>query len=603
MYPSRLQYQNAVVNEMFPYQENGGYTFRPVIGNGEPVVSSGGNAIVFKVADTEGDYYAVKLFTEEVLGRQNRLRSIAHFLDGYKSKYFTHFSYIDKLIYVAVPGLSDEQCYFPGIVMKWLSGKILEEKIREYIHSNQPKKISIIAQNFRDLCIEILNNNIAHGDLKLSNIMVDEDLNLFLIDYDGMFVPDLTGEKAIENGTHSYQHPLRNESHFNPGIDHFSIISIYYSLLAIADRPSLYSEYNDGDNIIFSKSDLEKPNESNLFQVLESEKIQPNLLYFLKRSLFSSDISIPLLHELLLGIYPEPTVTVTHDPVHLVEGQPFLLKWSSSAAEFLHINGEDHPLVGEKVFTASQKEKFELEFGYASIKKHLSYRIDIKSAPLIQLLEAQQSYLKEDEPLILKWKVNNAENILLLTNGTSNDVTGLDKIEFPPLNQNVSITLKAKAKDIEYYVERTILVQVCHPVSLNVQQDKKITISNQPILLTLNVANADSVLLIPGNVDLTGKESYALTSSEDMTFKIVASNRRYTESYSGKINVLKYPAYRESVIQIPELHLQIPEFFIKIPPFDFREEQHSSSKSIFEKLRSVFRNNSRINISIKRKIT
>jgi hypothetical protein len=140
-------------------------------------------------------------------------------------------------------------------------------------------------------------------------------------------------------------------------------------------------------------------------------------------------------------------------------------------------------------------------------------------------------------------------------------------------------------------------------VSLNVQQDKKITISNQPILLTLNVANADSVLLIPGNVDLTGKESYALTSSEDMTFKIVASNRRYTESYSGKINVLKYPAYRESVIQIPELHLQIPEFFIKIPPFDFREEQHSSSKSIFEKLRSVFRNNSRINISIKRKIT
>ena len=65
IYPNRGQYKNAVLNEMFPSEQNGGYKFIPVIENGEPIIASGGNAIVFKVIDNEnviGNMCKISLF-------------------------------------------------------------------------------------------------------------------------------------------------------------------------------------------------------------------------------------------------------------------------------------------------------------------------------------------------------------------------------------------------------------------------------------------------------------------------------------------------------------------------------------------------------------
>ena len=65
MYPNRSQYRNAVLNEMYPVEENGGYSFSPVLIDNELVFAAGGNATVFKLKDAEGNIQAVKFFTNE----------------------------------------------------------------------------------------------------------------------------------------------------------------------------------------------------------------------------------------------------------------------------------------------------------------------------------------------------------------------------------------------------------------------------------------------------------------------------------------------------------------------------------------------------------
>ena len=63
---------------------------------------------------------------------------------------------------------------------------------------------------------------VAHGDLQHGNVLVMADGSLRLIDYDGMWVPKLKGQKSNEIGHPDYQSPLRSEKDFHPDIDAFA---------------------------------------------------------------------------------------------------------------------------------------------------------------------------------------------------------------------------------------------------------------------------------------------------------------------------------------------------------------------------------------------
>ncbi|MEM3676399.1 MAG: protein kinase family protein, partial [Thermoplasmataceae archaeon] len=88
---------------------------------------------------------------------------------------------------------------------------------------------------------------IAHGDLSGDNIIIGENSRVYFVDYDGMFIPEFSGEEANEIGHAGFQHPLRVSKHFGPSLDNFSALVIYFSLLAIAKNPVLWERFNDDD--------------------------------------------------------------------------------------------------------------------------------------------------------------------------------------------------------------------------------------------------------------------------------------------------------------------------------------------------------------------
>ena len=229
--------------------------------HGEPYRSSGAFAVVFKMKDEQtGKCYALKCFTEEQEGRAEAYRQIADELEFVDSSYITSVKYLDKEIFVDSSCEEDE---FPVLLMDWIDGETMENYIAENYQDNYA--MAMLCYRFCKMAAWLRSQPFAHGDIKPDNIMVRPDGNLTLVDYDGMFVPAMKGQKSPTIGTKDFSHPLRTVDDFNETIDDFALASIALSLKAISLRPSLLDEYGGADRLLFSVEDYRDLSNSNVF--------------------------------------------------------------------------------------------------------------------------------------------------------------------------------------------------------------------------------------------------------------------------------------------------------------------------------------------------
>ena len=104
---------------------------RPVLdGNGNPILSSGNFAVVFKMKDVnDGRYYAVKCFLKEQEGRNERYQEIAEELKYNTSSYLLNIRYIEDELFVWSDSL-EEGNNVPVVVMDWVDGRTLDTYIK-----------------------------------------------------------------------------------------------------------------------------------------------------------------------------------------------------------------------------------------------------------------------------------------------------------------------------------------------------------------------------------------------------------------------------------------------------------------------------------------
>ena len=218
---------------------------------GELYRSSGAFAVVFKMKDEQtGKCYALKCFTEEQEGRAEAYRQIADELEFVDSSYITSVKYLENEIFVDSSCEEDE---FPVLLMDWIDGKTMESYIAENYQDNYT--MAMLCYRFCKMAAWLRSQPFAHGDIKPDNIMVRPDGSLTLVDYDGMFVPAMKGQKSPTIGTKDFSHPLRTVDDFDETIDDFAFASIALSLKAISLNPSLLDEYGAADRLLFSAED------------------------------------------------------------------------------------------------------------------------------------------------------------------------------------------------------------------------------------------------------------------------------------------------------------------------------------------------------------
>ena len=233
--------------------------------HGEPYRSSGAFAVVFKMKDEQTEKcYALKCFTEEQEGRAEAYRQIADELEFVDSSYITSVKYLDKEIFVDSSCEEDE---LPVLLMDWIDGETMENYIAENYQDNYI--MAMLCYRFCKMAAWLRSQPFAHGDIKPDNIMVRPDGNLTLVDYDGMFVPAMKGQKSPTIGTKDFSHPLRTVDDFDETIDDFALASIALSLKAIALKPSLLDEYGAADRLLFSAEDYRDLSKSKVLAALQ----------------------------------------------------------------------------------------------------------------------------------------------------------------------------------------------------------------------------------------------------------------------------------------------------------------------------------------------
>jgi len=254
---------------------------------GLPMPSSGRFACVFKVQCGSKVYGVKCFFNTSIMNLQERYKSISRYLSKLSLPFFVKFEFLDKGIIVS-------NRMYPIIKMEWVEGDRLDIAIEK--HLNDKTFLEKLAEEFIDSVIEMQKNKIAHGDLQHGNILVrtvNNSIKLYFVDYDGIFIPDFKGERAPELGHPNYQHPKRNERHYNEKLDNFSSLVIYLSILAIANNPKLWDNFYNGENLIFTKKDFEDPKNSRVIQELlkSSSKKVRNLTMLLIEMLKDDPLS------------------------------------------------------------------------------------------------------------------------------------------------------------------------------------------------------------------------------------------------------------------------------------------------------------------------
>jgi len=262
-YPTLEQYQEALQHPQTVFvdpQLKAGMI--RTSGLGLPVVVSGGFALTYAV-EIGATKNAVRCFHREAQGLEARYAAISKKLKALASSYFVDFEFQPQ-------GVRLNGGTYPLVKMAWASG----ETLGEFVETNygDKAKLTNLLKSLDELSTYLTQQGIAHGDLQEGNLMVaDAGRRIQLIDYDGMFVPEIASLGSSEIGHRDYQHPRRDASQFDSTLDRFSFIALNLALRGLCEKPSLWGTSSSGAGVlVFRANDYADPGTSTVFSTLES---------------------------------------------------------------------------------------------------------------------------------------------------------------------------------------------------------------------------------------------------------------------------------------------------------------------------------------------
>jgi predicted Ser/Thr protein kinase len=252
---------------------------------GLPRPMSGAFATVYRFACHKNDW-AVRCFLRNVQDQHARYDALSRFICADDLIYTVGFEYIEN-------GIRVHGQWYPILKMEWVEGLSLDAAVVACLR--EPERLKFLAERFLCMTQSLGEAGIAHGDLQHGNIIIVDD-DFRLVDYDGMFVPDLKGQSSNEVGHPNYQHPHRTQGHFGPFLDNFSAWVIYASLVSLSIDPTLWYRLIGGDDcLLFKRADFQNPLQSETFSILEhheSEEIR-NLSKSIREILAMAPEAVP----------------------------------------------------------------------------------------------------------------------------------------------------------------------------------------------------------------------------------------------------------------------------------------------------------------------
>ena len=189
-----------------------------------------------------------------VLGYPEQITHLNEVLDLVKNekvnKYFVKYEIYEDLLKVGDGGT------IPGLLMDWVEGDTLNKYVCQSSGKSQEQLLSV-ADKFVKMCHYLNEHKLSHGDLSAVNIIVTDDGELKLIDYDSLYNPGMGVKRQFITGIKDYQHPSRELAKcYEVYTDYFSQHVIYAALLIMALDGSTRPEEKNLKHLLFTESDF-----------------------------------------------------------------------------------------------------------------------------------------------------------------------------------------------------------------------------------------------------------------------------------------------------------------------------------------------------------
>lgn len=364
-WPSLSDYSEALQNPRYAFSDlelQNGTVIVNKLGQPRPV--SGNFATVFQV-QSGNRTWAVRCFSREITDQKDRYDAISQHLKQYRLPFMVGFQYLTQ-------GIRVGGRWYPIVKMEWMKGLNLDSYIEQNI--NQPQRIQPLVNRWVEVCRSLREASIAHGDLQHGNIVVMDNGDIKLIDYDGIYIQSLIGKPSHELGHRHYQHPTRkSENGINAtsflNIDNFSTWVIRASLQIVSLAPALWRQTGAGeDSLVFRDSDYQSPDKSKTFATLRSHQnsqIREAAEQVLRVLSAPSYLDVPTLDELR----PKRWSFASWRPERLPEAPappPVVMpKRASWIDDYQDVRFSD-------AFIAQEKRTFEAEYQAMNVVKRFS---------------------------------------------------------------------------------------------------------------------------------------------------------------------------------------------------------------------------------------
>ena len=144
-----------------------------------PTLARGSSAVVFQ-ASVQGRTQALRCYIREDASSRDRYSALDAYLAGHDlSPYVSGTTWLDGAITV-------NRAPWPVLTMDWIDGRTLNEYVDFLVAGSNAAALTTLAGRWRELVALLQRSEFAHGDLQHGNVMVDQDGQLRLVDFDGV---------------------------------------------------------------------------------------------------------------------------------------------------------------------------------------------------------------------------------------------------------------------------------------------------------------------------------------------------------------------------------------------------------------------------------
>ncbi len=516
---------------------------------------TGGFTVVFPTI-VNGEKWGFRCWHNDLGNLRSHFEILSEEFKKICCPYFCNFDYVDEGI--IVNGLK-----YPTTRMRWVDGVDLKKFICE--HKTEKLRLKRLAAKFLKMIQTLHLLGIAHGDLQHGNILVDGNENLFLIDYDSVYLSALKGQADIIAGLKGYQHPKRSENAIaSEKLDYFSELIIYTSIIGVAEKPALVDKYNikDSEQMLFSPEDFVDIEHSGIFSDLSELKgLFPNLLAILKQYLLEDDINkLEPFDALMDKYYLDPKILYfkADRSNKVVVGTEGKIIWAVDNTSELYLNEESievYQKSHQELFNTLGTKHFSLvaKNGLKEVRAELD--IEAVDGAIVSLFTNTNKLRKgKGEQAVLQWKIENAQSALLMYEDIEH-VIELDGNLIVSPKETTTYRISAKAKEGEKLTVQELTIFVTEASKVIFEADKIYSLPSIPIKITWKVQFAKEVRFDGESVELCGNKIVEV--DKETCYILTVEDDFETIDYPLTIRMLPLPFIREVMAPAPNISKNI----------------------------------------------